>query len=175
MSDALLRICRRRSSFEPENLEQVYKVEFCIGGDESRPDLQLSLYSVRDESPTIVRVYAEHYASSGLEPPIKPRGLVNVCGLEPMEPIKVPPPAAVFRLLRESHREIHFPDSGGLSGFVAKLIGDLAGRDRQVSRDQAHDYVLSRHREADPEWKGILATPKWTSAIQKWAKARSKP
>ncbi len=160
--DSLLRICRRRSSFEPGNLEFVYRTVFCRGSEKD-PDLQLSVYEVSDDVPTWVRVYAEHYASH-LSPPFRDTTVVNLEGKHHGTQVAVPAHQAKFQFQETSHRELHFADAAELRNFVNRLLADIDGRAREVDSSDASKYAASRCFADDPEWADLA------SGERKWAK-----
>jgi hypothetical protein len=159
----LLRIHRRSTSWEPENVQHVFDVEFCTNHE---PELHLSVYEIEDQRTVIVRTCAEHHASR-LDPPVRPRNHLDVSGLSTGDPIATPGDSR-FAFTREAHREIRFADRAALWRFVEQLLLDVPDRVRSVTTADARAYIKSCVEAQDPEWLALCQSkPKWFEECRK--------
>ena len=141
----LLRICRRRTSWESEtDLETTFRTEFCRDG---LPDLRLSVYEI-DEADDVVRSHAEHSASANADPP---SGSTNV-DLYGHPKVQVVTGASAFQFTRQRHREMVFTHEQELRNFVAFVRANFDGRAYPTKKKQLLDYARERMATRDQEW-----------------------
>lgn len=158
-SSLLLRVVKRRTSLELLDASEVCSVEFRTR--EGEPDLRVSTYEIEDAQISIVQAHAEHSANIPLHPPCGGPSL-DLCGIG--DP--VPTPGTRFKFTTDAHREICFDDRSKLLAGVAVVLGELASRRREATRNEVRAYVRGRLDERDPEWCEVCDE---NGAWRKWA------
>ena len=153
----LLRISKRRTSWEEPDVETILRVEFSWN---STPELNVSVYEIPDNDTNIVRAYAEHVVGARLDPPPKPSKHMDAQGPDVM-PISVSGPGP-FAFIRDAHREIEFEDEGELRAFIAAIRDQVSARTRKADKSDVRQYIKQRLADDDPEWTSALnELPKW--------------
>jgi hypothetical protein len=156
--DILFRVRKRNTTLEPDNLDFVYDVEFCI---DHSPDLSLSVYEIEDSADKMVQLCAEHHAAPPLDPPTRSLCHFNVRNLEPRAPVATPAESH-FCFSRESHRELKFTDAAEHRQFFRRLMAEGQSRLLRVERGDMQAYIKSRFVDDDPEWLVVCEkSPKW--------------
>ena len=158
MHTILLRLVKRRTSWEPEiDLDETMETEFHRNG---QIDLRLSVYEVEPRHEAILRVHAEHAATFLQDPPHGGNNL-DLRGVETLKTTG----ASRFKFTREFHRELVFQDEAELREFISGMCGSLKCRIYRIEKKQIREYITSRFKDGDPEW---LAFCKDTSHPKSW-------
>lgn len=164
----LLRVIKRRTSWE-KSAEEFYELELSNGAE---ADLNISVYEVRDDAQTVVRVISEHWASTKEPEPHSPCGAVDVSntGNGTLEAVLG---EGCFEFTRTTHRELRFMNESEVRGLARLLVSERESRTRTVEREKVRTYVAERVASQDAEWVHLAASkPKW----REWAgKRRNTP
>jgi hypothetical protein len=169
----LLRLGRRRSSWELQDASAIADVEFRSGEGH---DLTPSAYEVdaRDEHELralTVQVCTEHAASFLGSPPTGVPPL-DISGID--RPIATPG-TTLFRYANSCHRELLFANDAELLRVVERIKSEITNRRvEDVTRSDMLGYASERLSTNDPEWMKATTTPQnasaWVALIQKHRK-----
>ena len=144
----LLRVGRRKTSFEEQDPEVIVSIEFRTSSGE--PDLRPSVYRIAQSA--VVQTHAEHQAGCMLSPtPVANFDLTDDSVI-----FQRAPGNDAFAFTRECHHELLFEDSRQLLSFVAAILAE--GRSRRIpsTKPQMASYVHGRVAAADHEWLSFL-------------------
>lgn len=149
MPATVLRVRRRRASWESGNVDEIVKIEFASrdGGF----DLAPSVYVLNDDDDRraqVVRACAEHGASH-LQSPPNGGGGIDLAGLCRTEPT---PGQTAFELTRTHHHEVQLENADELRVLVQGVLSEHEARNLPVTRDDMLDYADARLSAGDKEW-----------------------
>jgi hypothetical protein len=154
MRRLLLRLARRRSSWESRNVDQIINLEFRPQGETGPVDLRPSVYVLHchepDPRPVVVQIHAEHAASFLSAPPT---GAVDVDaeGCYAGE-LRWSRGMQRFAASFSTHRELVLADEQALRDLVAAVIARMPANEYSLSRDDLLKYAGDRLSSGDSEW-----------------------
>lgn len=169
----VLRMCRRRSSWELTDPLEIARIEFQRPADGAL-DLRPSVYCLYADGADelharVVQARAEH-AKSFARPP-SGQGTFQVDAFEATQAEVIPSGGgSLFAYTREAHAELHLRDEAELLELVRRLMDELGARSFEVSREDLLDFMIERFAARDPEWVAALAPGRigdWDKPIQK--------
>lgn len=167
MSFILLRAIKRNTSWE-KSPDDFYEMELTNGAE---PDLDISVYEVADEAPTILRTISEHWASTKNPTPHSPCRALDATAAHSGR-IEDTPGSGFFEFTRVAHREVRFMAECEVREFASVLIAERMKRTRAAGRDEVRRYMAERFVANDDEWRQVAASkPQW----QEWAAKQPKP
>lgn len=142
-----LRVGRRRTAWESNNIDTIVKNEFQSRGE---LELEASVYLIEETQTT--QAVAEHCASNALGV----RGFANIDLLTNRELVESPGETR-FAFTRVVHRELRFRDEADLRDYLAnQILPTIEARTRVVSKAQIRAYVDERRHASDEEWVTFL-------------------
>jgi len=150
----LLRIGRRRTSWESADVVTIVETEFRRRDGEI--DLRPSVYEVADELPTIVRTHAEHCAAAGMHPPRDGCRHVNLAIDGQM--VRESPGNDYFEHTNSCHRELVFESEGAMCTFLSEIVKDASTRRRRTHGSDIRSYAKECLAQEDPEWVRFCAS-----------------
>lgn len=175
----VLRLGKRRSSWESTNPAEIAAVEF-RDRRRDRLDLKPSVYLLdSSDRDRVVQVRAEHSASFMSPPPAQGTLEWDAGGLHSGE-LRLSEGATRFTYSRTCHAELIFENEEQLVALVASLLADRTGRAIPVSRESVLAYIDARVAASDDEWLAIVGaegsgTGPWADALRKWRARTSQP
>lgn len=165
----LLRIRKRRSSFDEQDFEDTYIAEFC-NQQTGQPDQHLSVFFVEDTAPVTIQVQAEYAASLKNDPPRNFTG-IDLAGIGGHTILETDG-AMRFVFTTKAHRELEFATGSAVREFAAAVCQQVALRRRESTPPDVKAYVLSKYDSGDVEWTTVCESkPKWA----KWINRAQKP
>lgn len=148
MSDVLLllRIARRKTSWEEKDPIAIYQAEFEDKNGE--PDLSPSVYEVQVSD--VVRIATEHCAGSNLRD-VPSRQHVDLQKFYSGTPRRVPSNNQWFHFAREAHCELPFNSRDELILMLGQVCERGCVR-YPVTRENVKEFLGRQREEKDPEW-----------------------
>ena len=143
---ALMRMARRRTSWEIDDHDQLIKLEFSTAEDV--PDLALSVFQIasrEDEAHEVTKVQAAaEYWASYMEPsPPMSRDHVDLEHLPGIEKIQTTDSETEFLFTRQAHRELIIHDEPALGSLVKTLRETVKQRLLPVTREAIKAHIAS--------------------------------
>lgn len=152
----LLRVLRRKTSFEESDPNEILSAEFELG--DGTPDLRPSVYDVNPRD--VVAIVTQHSAGAGLDRVTAPREHPDLRPIHDGDVAQTPSDCDWFSEAKTAHRELILTSRDQLLRLIARL--------RECNRyPVTKDAVVAYLRLArdQPDWRNFFAYhakgPRW--------------
>lgn len=151
-----LRVAQRKTSWETSTIDELVRTEF-KNRRTQEIDLAISTYEIEDSEATVVRAYAEHCASLGLNPKTLPH--IDLSGRS----LEATPGETRFQFTVNAHRELRFNNVSELQTYLRDVIlPQAAQRRREVRHQDVRTYARAQRDAHVQEWVEFFAdNPRW--------------